>query len=321
MEQAPELVLFMERLYRSYAAFDAEAVNDGIARNSGSLVIGTAPDEWHVGYEAIAPLFRVQFQEMPPVHFEVEEISAWKEGTVGWIASRALLMIEGMPSVSTRATVVLHEEGAYWRVVQWHFSIPVANEEALGVRLTANVEEILTMVQNEGPPATSMGADGSMTVMFTDIEGSTALMETLGEARWLELLEWHDRVLRQQTTLFGGSVVKNLGDGFMLGFPATGSAAACSVAIQRALSSGWAGVPVAVRIGMHRGNAKAEAGDFFGRTVVVAARVAGAAAGGEILVSQAVQEDLGGAVPLGGVRSINLKGMVGHYAVFPVNWQ
>jgi class 3 adenylate cyclase len=320
MEPAPELVLFMERLYRSHAALDAEAVNDAVARDSGSLVIGTAPDEWHVGYEAISALFRVQFREMPPVHFDIEEIVAWKEGTVGWVASRALMVIEGMPSVLTRATVVLHEEGTYWRIVQWHFSMPVANEEALGVGLTAAVEEILTMVQDERVPLTALGTDGSVTIMFTDIEGSTALMETLGEESWLEILEWHDGVVRRQTSLFGGIVVKGQGDGFMLAFPATGSAAACSVAIQRALSIGWAGVLVAVRVGIHNGNAKVEAGDFFGRTVVVAARIASAATGGEILVSQSVQEDLDGAYPLGAARSLSLKGLVGHHSVFPVLW-
>ena len=321
MEPAPELVLFMERLYRSYAAFDADAVNDGIARSPGSLVIGTAPDEWHVGYEAITSLFRVQFQEMPPVHFEVEDIVAWKEGKVGWIARRALLVIEGMPPVSTRATVVLHEEGAYWRIVQWHLSMPVANEESFGIGLTANVEEILTMVQDEKPPVAAMGADGSVTIMFTDIEGSTALMETLGEERWLELLDWHDGVVRQQTALFGGSVVKGQGDGFMLAFPASGSAAACAVAIQRALSAGSDGVQVPVRIGMHSGNAKAEAGDFFGRTVVIAARVASAANGGEILVSQTMQEGLSGALALGGARALSLKGLTGQHAVFPLLWR
>ena len=139
----------------------------------------------------------------------------------------------------------------------------------------------LDPVQDERPPVSALGADGSVTIMFTDIEGSTDLMESLGEKRWLELLDWDDRVVRQQTILFGGTVVKGQGDGFMLAFPATGSAAACAVAIQRAVSAGWAGVPVAMRIGMHSGNAKTEAGDFFGRTVVVAARVASAAAGGE----------------------------------------
>ena len=117
-----------------------------------------------------------------------------------------------------------------------------------------------------------MATDGSVTIVFTDIENSTVLMETLGEERWLELLEWHHHAMRRQTTLFGGSVVKGQGDGFMLAFPAAGSAnacaTACAMAIQRALSTGWEGVPVPVRIGMHSSNAKAEAGDFFGRTVV-----------------------------------------------------
>jgi adenylate cyclase len=321
MEPAPELVLFMERLYRSIEALDAETFNDAFSRRPGSLFIGTAPDEWWVDHDSISAVLRVQFQEIPPVRFDVEEVVAWKEGTVGWVASRALMAVEGMPSVLTRSTLVMRQEHAYWSIVQWHFSMPVTNEEALGVSLTTAVEEILTMVQGERPPVSALGADGSVTIMFTDIERSTDLMESLGEKRWLELLAWHDRVVRQQTILFGGTVVKGQGDGFMLAFPATGSAAACAVAIQRAVSAGWAGVPVAMRIGMHSGNAKTEAGDFFGRTVVVAARVASAAAGGEILASQAVQKRLDGAVPLGASRSLSLKGLVGHQTVFPVLWK
>jgi len=321
MEPAPELVLFMERLYRSHEALDAEAVNDAVARDPGSLVIGTAHDEWHVGYDAISALFRVQFPEMPPIHFDIEDIVAWKESTVGWIASRALMAIEGMPAVSTRSTLVLHEAGTYWRVVQWHFSMSVANEDTLGVGLTAAAEEMLTLVQNEQVPVTAMSADGAVTIVFTDIEGSTVLMESLGEQSWLELLGWHETAVRGQTALFGGAVVKGQGDGFMLAFLASGSATACAMAIQRALSAGWEGVPVPVRIGMHSGNAKEEGGDFFGRTVVIAARVSGAAMGGEILVSQAVQEGLGGAFPLGAARSLTLKGLVGHHTVFPVSWK
>jgi class 3 adenylate cyclase len=71
---------------------------------------------------------------------------------------------------------------------------------------------------------------------------------------------------------------------------------------------------------MHRGNAKAEAGDFFGRTVVVAARIASAAGGGEILVSQDVQDDLGGAFQLAEARSLSLKGVIGSHTVFPLLW-
>ena len=320
MEPAPELVPLIERVYRSYAAFDGDAIDDILARHPGTLGIGTAPEEWHAGYDAFAAVMRVQFQEMPPLRFDIQEITAWKEGTVGWASCRATLVIEGMPSVSTRSTFVLHEEGALWRIVQWHLSVPVANEEAFGVGLTSTVDELLAVLQNEQPPVAALGPGGLVTIMFTDIEGSTALMESLGEAKWLELLAWHDDAVKRQTGLFGGSVVKGQGDGFMLAFPASGSAAACAAAIQRTMSGGWAGVPVPVRIGMHRGNAKAEAGDFFGRTVVVAARIASAAGGGEILVSQDVQDDLGGAFQLAEARSLSLKGVIESQTVFPLIW-
>jgi adenylate cyclase len=321
MEEAPELVIFLERLYRSWEALDYEAIIDATARNPGALMIGSDPGEWWAGPKDITAVLRAQVQEMPRFHFDIEEVVAWKEGSVGWAAARALFTPEDRPPVQTPTTLVLHEEGAYWRIVQWHFSIPVTNEEILGVELTTAVEEILSMVQDERPPIGAAASDGSVTIVFTDIEGSTALMESLGEERWLELIRWHDDVVKEQTTLFGGSVVKGQGDGFMLAFPASGSAAACAVAIERALSSGWAGVPVPIRVGMHCGNAKTEAGDFFGRTVVVAARVASAASGDEILVSQAVQESLGRSFPVGGSRTLVLKGMTGHHAVFPVLWQ
>ena len=321
MEPAPELALLMERMYRSFDTYDAETFIDGISHQPGTMVIGTAPDEWWIGPDAVAATIRVQFSEMPAAHFETEETLAWKEGTVGWVVSRALMVIEGMPSIMTRSTLVLREEGAHWRIVHWHLSMPVANEDSLGVGLTTAVEEILVMVQDQPPPTMAMAPSGMVTIMFTDIEGSTALMETLGEDRWLELLEWHDAAVRQQTGLFGGTVVKGQGDGFMLAFSAAGSAAACAAALQRSLSTGWTGVPVAVRVGLHSGNAKVEGGDFFGRTVVIAARISAAASGGEILASQVVQEDLAGAFPLGEARSLVLKGIDGPHSAFPILWR
>ena len=183
------------------------------------------------------------------------------------------------------------------------------------------LDELLALVQDVAPPASGMSADGSVTIMFTDLEGSTILMESLGEERWLELLIWHDAIVKQKTAVFGGTVVKGQGDGFMLAFPAAGSAAACAAAIQRTLNDGWFGVSVPARIGLHTGNAKAEGGDFFGRTVVVAARISGIASGGEILLSQASQEQLEGAFPLNGPRSTALKGLSGVYAVFDLNWR
>jgi class 3 adenylate cyclase len=106
----------------------------------------------------------------------------------------------------------------------------------------------------------------------------------------------------------------------MLAFPAVGSAAACATAIQRALSSGWEGVTLPVRIGLHCGNAAVENGDYFGREVVVAARVSGEATGGEILVTQAVQQRLGGSVALDSPRVLSLRGLTGDFPVFALAW-
>jgi adenylate cyclase len=321
MEPAPEIVLLIERAFQALLSGDAETFIDCLSRTAGTLLIGQDPNEWWVGFEENKAIVRVQLQEWPDIHSDIEEIVAWKEGSVGWVAAKTNRGLVGQPAVPARLSAVLHQEGAYWRIVQWHFSVPVANEEFVGVELTTALEGILTGVQDEEPPSSAMAGDGSVVIMFTDIEGSTALMESLGEDRWLELLQWHNEVIRQQTAVFGGSVVKGQGDGFMLAFAACGAAVACAVALQRALKSGWAGIPVPTRVGIHCGNAKAEAGDFFGRTVVVAARISAAAAGGEILTSQQVQESLAGAFRLGTSRSLTLKGIAGQQTAFPVVWE
>jgi adenylate cyclase len=321
MEPAPEIVLLMERLFLSLASRDIDAVLDCVSREPGTLMIGYDPNEWWTGYDQFRAVFRVQNEEGPGTTFDVEDITAWKEGTVGWAIARFRTTVEGRTPLSERATAVWHQEGAYWRIVHWHVAIPATNEEALGVELTTAVEEILIKVQDHRPPINAMAPDGSVVIMFTDIEGSTALMEALGEERWLELVRWHNDVVVEQTAVFGGSVVKGQGDGFMLAFPASGSAAACAMGLQRALKDGWEGVPVPTRMGMHCGSAKAEAGDFFGRAVVIAARIAGAAVGGQILVSMEVQERLIGTFPLGAARPLSLKGIAGQHTAFPVLWE
>ena len=324
MEPAPELAEFVERILRNWTSNRVEDAVDAISRHEGTVVIGFDAREWWEGFETVSALLRVQAQEVVGAlipEFTVDPPVAWKEGTVGWVSTRSHLVVEGLKPIDTRWTLVLHEEGAFWRVVQWHLSIGVSNEEATGATLTTSLDDLLILVQDEAPPASSVAENGSVTIVFTDIEGSTALMESLGEPRWLEMLAWHDAVVTRQTQTFGGSVVKGQGDGFMLAFPAAGSAVACAVAIERALSAGWNGVQVPVRIGMHSGNARSEGGDFFGRTVVVAARIASAAAPGEILVSQSVQESLGGAFNLDGQRSLDLKGLSGDHSAFAVRWQ
>jgi class 3 adenylate cyclase len=324
MEPAPELVDFFERLLTVSMTLKSELFMEAWSRHAGSLFIGPDPNEWWEGFDQIAAIGAAQFHEMRDlggITFQSDEVRAWKEGTVGWIAAKLRVSLGEFENQDARMTVIVHETGAFWKVVHWHFAFLVTNEEALGAELTTAVDELLLLVQDQSPPPAGMAADGSVTIVFTDIEGSTELMESMGESKWLELLTWHESVVKQQTLIFGGTVVKNQGDGFMLAFPAAGSATACATAIQRSLSIGWQGVDLPVRVGLHTGNAKAEAGDFFGRTVVLAARVANSAGGGEILLSQSVHDELDGAFPLDNARTLALKGLSGEHAVYPLRWR
>lgn len=135
--------------------------------------------------------------------------------------------------------------------------------------------------------------DGMMTVMFTDIVGSTEMMERLDERAWLELLDIHNRLVRECVTKFGGDVVKSLGDGFMIVFASAAAALGCAATLQRILARHRVknpGEPLPVRIGVHTGNVFRTDDDYLGRTVVLAARITGQARGGEILVSAAARE-------------------------------
>lgn len=325
MEPAPDLAAFFEK-FLDYAWGpnpDVDRHLDGFARHSGLQFIGPDPDEWVEGFDRFEALIRVQIPEQHEfggIRCETDKVVAWKEGTVGWVAWRGHLHIGESDPIDSRITGVLHEDGLHWKVVLLHLALTANNEDTLGVELTTSLDEMLLDLAHQSPLTTGLSADGSVTIMFTDIEGSTQLMETLGEVRWLELLDWHAGVISRQALAFGGTIVKGQGDGFMISYPAPGTAVACAVAIQRAVRTGWSGVPVSVRIGVHAGNAVAESGDFFGRTVVVAARIAAAAAGGQILVSDVVQSELGGAFEFGPPTSLQLKGLTGRHVIFPVEW-
>jgi putative ABC transport system ATP-binding protein len=166
---------------------------------------------------------------------------------------------------------------------------------------------------------------GTVTIMFSDIVGFTGLVEHLGEARAQDLLRGHCAIVRDQVAAHGGFEVKVQGDGFMIGFPCARSALRCAVAIQRAMVAygEHATVPVSVRIGVHTGEATREADDFFGRSVIVAARIAAAAGGGEILVSSVVRELAGSNddFVFDAGRELALKGFNGTRRAYAIDWE
>jgi class 3 adenylate cyclase len=175
--------------------------------------------------------------------------------------------------------------------------------------------------EDERPDLTAwMSDDGTTTLVFTDIEGSTSLNASFGDRAWFEVLRAHNQIVTGATTDHGGTVVKGQGDGFMLAFSSARRALACALAIERGIGEAFSdpGSPISVRIGVHTGELISDADDFFGHAVNYAARVAGAAAGGEILVSTLVHDlvEATGTFSFEASREVELKGIAGPIRVY-----
>lgn len=144
------------------------------------------------------------------------------------------------------------------------------------------------------PPAASRAA--VQTILFTDIVGHTEMMHRLGDTRGRDVLRHHERITRDALQQHGGAEVKTDGDSFMATFSSASSAVECAVALQRAFArhSEEHAEPIVVRIGLNVGEPIEEDGDYFGSAVILAARIKDHAAGGEILVPEAVRHMLSG---------------------------
>lgn len=132
-----------------------------------------------------------------------------------------------------------------------------------------------------------------LTIMMTDVEGSTALRRTVGDVLADEILELHGLIVREQLGKCGGQERQFLGDGFLLSFPSPVSAIRCAVGIQRALEEHNTSDPqrqARVRIGIHVGEVSERDGQLYGQAVHVVARITAEAVGGQVLVSDVVRE-------------------------------
>ena len=115
----------------------------------------------------------------------------------------------------------------------------------------------------------------------------------------MTLLERHNRLIEKLVADHGGHVIKTQGDGFMIAFADAEQAVLCGIGVQRALlknAEQWGGIRV--RIGIHIGPSVRRGDDLFGRNVAMAARIAGQAGGGEVLVSDAVRDAVDGAADI-----------------------
>jgi len=128
------------------------------------------------------------------------------------------------------------------------------------------------------------------TVLFTDIVDSTGRAAALGDRAWRSMLDDHDAIVRRELRRFGGREVNTTGDGFVGAFDSPTQA----VRAGRAIVTAAAASGVAIRVGIHTGECERRGDDLAGLAVHIAARVAGLAASGEVLVSRTVRDLSGG---------------------------
>lgn len=165
-----------------------------------------------------------------------------------------------------------------------------------------------------------------LTILFTDVEGSTDLRTRRGDAAAHEMLRDHEELVRACVADYGGREVKALGDGFMVVFASVRRALGCAVAIQQAVEAHhWraAGGAVRVRVGVNTGEVMEEGDDLYGQAVNAAARIAARAQAGEILVSE-VTRQLAGSGPdfsFGERGRLRLKGFPDRWRLFRLMWE
>lgn len=190
--------------------------------------------------------------------------------------------------------------------------------------IRSSIDDLAQWADVERPDLARLAAgDGTVTIMFSDIEGSTELNHRMGDRGWVQVLARHDRILTKAIEAHAGHVIKTQGDGFMVAFAEASEAVGAACDIERSLTKARSGklAGVKVRIGAHRGSAVHRDGDLFGRNVAFAARVAAQADGGEVLVSDAVLEALSDDVSVLETREAKLKGVPGVQRLHLLDWR
>jgi adenylate cyclase len=196
-------------------------------------------------------------------------------------------------------------------------------KEGFSAAMRSSIEDLADWAEVERPDLARVTPDGRVVILFSDIEESTALNERIGDRAWVKLIGAHDKLIQERVRKREGHVVKSQGDGYMVAFARADQAVRCSIEVQDALSKDAQRrrhEEIRVRIGIHMGRSVRRGDDLFGRNVAMAARVAAAAEGGEILVSQTVRDAVQDCddVSFDEGREVELKGFSGSYRLFAV---
>ena len=203
------------------------------------------------------------------------------------------------------------------RLMDWDGGRAIATTELIDAdgNVVARGEQLAVPGRGRRGQAARRAERVVATVLFTDLVGSTGKAERLGDARWRDVLEEHDALVRRQLDMFKGREVKTTGDGFLATFDSPGRAVQGARAIRDALRR----LGLEVRVGLHTGECEFVGADVAGIAVHIAARIQTLAGPGEVLVSGTVRDLVTGS----GLRFADrgrhrLKGIEGDWPVYAV---
>jgi adenylate cyclase len=325
MKPSTEIEAVVRRFLAARQVGDVEAMRNLHSRSEHVRLIGTDKHEWLQGYDRVVGAWQSALEEFDSVVLpdsELLRIEAYESSEVGWAAVEQRRTLTTGETFIFRITMVLELEAGAWKVAQIHFSMPVANKKVIGIDLSRTLSDLLSSMDNR-LESVALGKEtlSTATLVFTDVVGSTAISQSMGDKGWSDLITAHFESARKIVEGENGTVVKTLGDGGMYVFSSGASALTAAIRIQTAVS-GTDTVDLTLRMGVHTGDVMQGDGDYLGLTVNKAARVAAAARGEQILVSSTTFDMVDTTeFEFGKPISVEFKGIDGTHLLRPLSWR
>ena len=136
MERSTELQELYLQSCEAMSNGDYSFFERSFSQKDGVIAIGTDPTEWWTGYETITRVFKAQLKDMGGFEVLADTPQAYCDGSIGWVAGQPTLRLPDGAAMPVRLTAVFQKEQDGWKIVQWHFSIGVSNEDLSDETLT-----------------------------------------------------------------------------------------------------------------------------------------------------------------------------------------